>query len=230
MGELTKIMITKLPQVLSAQQVSSILQLIEHGHFTSGKSTAGWHAKGVKNNLQWQGESELNEQIQQGMQGALTQHPQFSRAAYAKSMMPFIISESTLGGGYGNHIDDALMANDTVLRTDISCTVFLTAPQDYAGGELVMNLSGMEMAFKLNAGDAIIYPSTTLHRVNPVTSGSRKVALTWIESHIPQASQREILFDLDCARKDIIKHHGKTDAFDRITKTHSNLLRQWAMT
>ena len=223
-------MITKLPQVLSAQQISSIIQLVEHGNFIDGKSTAGWHAKAVKTNRQWQGEPELIEQIQQGMQGALTQHPLFSGATYAKSMMPFIISESTLGGGYGNHIDDALMANDTVLRTDISCTVFLTPPEDYEGGELVMNLSGMEMAFKLNAGDAIIYPSTTLHRVNPVTSGSRKVALTWIESHIPQASQREMLFDLDTARKDIMEHQGKTDAFDRITKTHANLLRQWAMT
>ena len=223
-------MITKLPQVLSAQQISSIIQLVEHGDFIDGKSTAGWHAKAVKTNRQWQGEPELNEQIQQGMQGALTQHPLFSGATYAKSMMPFIISESTLGGGYGNHIDDALMANDTVLRTDISCTVFLTPPEDYEGGELVMNLSGMEMAFKLNAGDAISYPSTTLHRVNPVTSGSRQVALTWIESHIPQASQREMLFDLDTARKDIMEHQGKTDAFDRITKTHANLLRQWAMT
>ena len=223
-------MITKLPQVLSAQQISSIIQLVEHGDFIDGKNTAGWHAQEVKTNRQWQGEPELNEQIQQGMQGALTQHPLFSGATYAKSMMPFIISESTLGGGYGNHIDDALMANDTVLRTDISCTVFLTPPEDYEGGELVMNLSGMEMAFKLNAGDAIIYPSTTLHRVNPVTSGSRKVALTWIESHIPQASQREMLFDLDTARKDIMEHQGKTDAFDRITKTHANLLRQWAMT
>ena len=223
-------MITKLPQVLSAQQISSIIQLVEHGDFIDGKSTAGWHAKAVKTNRQWQGEPELNEQIQQGMQGALTQHPLFSGATYAKSMMPFIISESTLCGGYGNHIDDALMANDTVLRTDISCTVFLTPPEDYEGGELVMNLSGMEMAFKLNAGDAIIYPSTTLHRVNPVTSGSRKVALTWIESHIPQASQREMLFDLDTARKDIIDHQGKTAAFDRITNTVANLLRQWAMT
>jgi PKHD-type hydroxylase len=223
-------MITKLAQVLTSQQVSSLLQLIEHGDFINGKSTAGWHAKEVKNNQQWQAEPELNEQIQQALQGTLTQHPLFSGASYAKSMMPFIISESTLGGGYGNHIDDALMANDTVLRTDISCTVFLTPPQDYEGGELVMNLSGMEMAFKLNAGDAIIYPSTTLHRVNPVTSGSRKVALTWIESHISRASQREMLFDLDCARKEIMKDHGKTDAFDRITKTHANLLRQWART
>jgi PKHD-type hydroxylase len=223
-------MITQLPQVLSSQQVAAIVQLIEHGNFESGKDTAGWHAKEVKNNLQWQGDEQISEQIEQNLLATLTQHPQFSGAAYAKAMMPFIISKSTLGGGYGDHIDDALMVNNAVLRTDISCTIFLTPPEEYEGGELVMNFSGIEMAFKLNAGDAIIYPSTTLHRVNPVISGSRKVALTWIESHIPQASQREILFDLDCARKDIMKQNGKTNAFDKITKTHANLLRQWAMT
>jgi len=223
-------MITQLPQVLSSQQVTAIVQLIEHGNFENGKNTAGWHAKEVKNNLQWQGDLNLTEEIEQCLLGSLTQHPLFSGAAYAKAMMPFIISESTLGGGYGDHIDDALMVNDAVLRTDISCTVFLTPPESYQGGELVMNFSGMEMAFKLNAGDAIIYPSTTLHRVNPVTSGSRKVALTWIESHISSASEREILFDLDSARKEIMKLNGKTDAFDKITKTHANLLRKWAMT
>ena len=223
-------MITQLPQVLSSQQVTAIIQLIEHGNFENGKDTAGWHAKEVKNNMQWQGDLSLTEELEQCLLSSLTQHPDFSGAAYAKSMMPFIISESTLGGGYGDHIDDALMVNNAVLRTDLSCTIFLSPPESYQGGELVMNFSGIEMAFKLNAGDAIIYPSTTLHRVNPVTSGSRKVALTWIESHVPLASHREILFDLDCARKEIIKLNGKTDAFDKITKTHANLLRQWAST
>lgn len=223
-------MITQLPQVLSSQQVTAIIQLIEHGNFENGKDTAGWHAKEVKNNLQWQGDLSLTEELEQCLLSSLTQHPDFSGAAYAKSMMPFIISESTLGGGYGDHIDDALMVNNAVLRTDLSCTIFLSPPEEYQGGELVMNFSGIEMAFKLNAGDAIIYPSTTLHRVNPVTSGSRKVALTWIESHIPLSSQREILCDLDSARKEIMKLNGKTDAFDKITKTHANLLRQWALT
>jgi len=223
-------MITQLPQVLSSQQVTAIIELIGHGNFENGKDTAGWHAKEVKNNQQWQGDLNLKEEIEQYLLASLTQHPDFSGAAYAKAMMPFIISESTLGGGYGDHIDDALMVNDAVLRTDLSCTIFLSPPETYQGGELVMNLSGIEMAFKLNAGDAIIYPSTTLHRVNPVTSGSRKVALTWIESHIPSASQREILCDLDWARKEIMKLNGKTDAFDKITKTHANLLRKWALT
>ncbi|MBU2972118.1 Fe2+-dependent dioxygenase [Pseudoalteromonas sp. C2R02] len=223
-------MIKQLSQVLSSQQVTAIIQLIEHGNFENGKDTAGWHAKEVKNNLQWQGDLSLTEELEQCLLSSLTQHPDFSGAAYAKAMMPFIISESTLGGGYGDHIDDALMVNNAVLRTDLSCTIFLSPPEEYQGGELVMNFSGVEMAFKLNAGDAIIYPSTTLHRVNPVTSGSRKVALTWIESHIPLSSQREILCDLDSARKEIMNLNGKTDAFDKITKTHANLLRQWAVT
>lgn len=223
-------MIKQLSQVLSSQQVTAIIQLIEHGNFENGKDTAGWHAKEVKNNLQWQGDLSLTEELEQCLLSSLTQHPDFSGTAYAKAMMPFIISESTLGGGYGDHIDDALMVNNAVLRTDLSCTIFLSPPEEYQGGELVMNFSGVEMAFKLNAGDAIIYPSTTLHRVNPVTSGSRKVALTWIESHIPLSSQREILCDLDSARKEIMKLNGKTDAFDKITKTHANLLRQWAVT
>jgi len=223
-------MITQLKQVLTPQQVAGILELTRHGQFNDGKLTAGWHAKGVKNNRQWQGDEQLGHDIEHHLQGALTAHPQFSGAAYAKSMMPFIISESAQGGGYGDHIDDALMADQQVLRTDLSCTIFLTEPETYEGGELIMNFCGVEMAFKLAAGDAILYPSTTLHRVNPVTSGSRKVALTWIESHVSQASQREILFDLDSARKEIMTSTGKTAAFDRITKTHANLLRLWAHT
>jgi len=223
-------MITQLPQVLTQSQIAAILQLTELGQFNDGELTAGWHAKGVKNNLQWQGDDAISSELELSLQTALTQHSLFASTAYAKAMMPFIISQSTLGGGYGDHIDDALMANQQVLRTDLSCTIFLSSPDDYEGGELVMNFSGIEMAFKLAAGDAIIYPSTTLHRVNPVTRGSRKVALTWIESHISQASQREVLFDLDMARKEIIQQCGKSEAFDLITRTHANLLRFWATT
>lgn len=151
-------------------------------------------------------------------------------SAYAKNMMPFIVSEASNSGGYGNHIDDALMEGQGIVRTDLSCTLFLTDSTDYEGGELVMYLNGVEMAFKLNAGDAIMYPSTTLHRVNPVTKGTRRVALTWIESHIRSAEQREILFDLDTSRKQIMAENGKNQAFDKITKTHANLLRRWADT
>ena len=223
-------MITQLSQVLTPQQITAILSLTTLGQFNDGKDTAGWHAKGVKNNRQWQGEEQVASELEHCLTSALTQHPTFTNASYAKDMMPFIVSESTLGGGYGDHVDDALMAASRVLRTDLSCTIFLTPPENYVGGELVINISGIEMEFKLQAGDAILYPSTTLHRVNPVTSGTRKVALTWIESHIAHASQREMLFDLDRARKEIIETQGKTAAFDLITKTHANLLRCWAIT
>lgn len=223
-------MIIQLEQVLSEMQVQAVLQLLGHGEFASGKETAGWHAKTVKDNLQWQGEAGVAEELDHCLTGALAGHEDFAGCAYAKDMMPFIVSESTGGGGYGDHIDDALMHSQHIVRTDLSCTIFLSEPDEYEGGELIMNYSGLEMAIKLRAGDAILYPSTTLHRVNPVTAGSRKVALTWMESHIRQAGQREMLFDLDKARKAIMKKEGKSDAFDLITKTHANLLRLWAET
>lgn len=223
-------MITQLPQVLTGAQIQALLGLLAQGEFIDGAATAGWHAKTVKNNHQWQGHADIGQELQHSLVSALTSHVDFAPSAYAKSMMPFIVSESANNGGYGDHIDDALMHDQQIVRTDLSCTIFLNDPLDYEGGELVMNFGGVEMEFKLNAGDAIMYPSTTLHRVNPVTAGSRKVALTWIESHIRQASQREALFDLDRARKEIIAQQGKSEAFDLITKTHANLLRLWAQT
>jgi len=145
-------------------------------------------------------------------------------------MMPFIVSKSTNNGGYGDHIDDAIMHHEQLIRTDMSCTLFLCDPEDYQGGELVINLAGIEVEYKLNRGDLILYPSSTLHRVNPVTAGERVVALTWIESLIADVGQREILYDLDVARKAIMQKNGKTQEFDLISKSHSNLLRRWSVT
>ena len=223
-------MIQIINNVLSAEQISRLKQTIAQGEFYCGKQTAGWHAQGVKHNLQWQAAVEVNEQLQLNLLQHLTQHPQFSALTYAKKMMPFIISQSTDIGGYGNHIDDALMHGEQMVRTDISCTIFLSEPEDYEGGELVMSIGGVELPYKLNAGDAIIYPSTTLHRVNPVSLGQRLVALTWIESFVSGSEQREMLYDLDCARKAIMQQHGKNQEFDLITKTHANLLRRWSTT
>ncbi len=223
-------MIQIINNVLSAEQISRLKQTIAQGEFYCGKQTAGWHAQGVKHNLQWQAAAEVNEQLQLNLLQQLTQHPQFSALTYAKKMMPFIVSQSADNGGYGNHIDDALMHGEQMVRTDISCTIFLSEPEDYEGGELVMSLGGVELPYKLNAGDAIIYPSTTLHRVNPVSQGQRLVALTWIESFVAGCEQREMLYDLDCARKAIMQQHGKNQEFDLITKTHANLLRRWSTT
>ncbi|WP_162618051.1 Fe2+-dependent dioxygenase [Shewanella halifaxensis] len=223
-------MIQIINNVLNPEQIALLMHTISQGEFQCGKQTAGWHAQGVKNNQQWHGGEQVNEQLQQALLLYLTQHPQFSAITYAKKMMPFIISCSADNGGYGNHIDDALMHGEQMVRTDISCTIFISEPEDYEGGELVMSLGGAELPYKLRAGDAIIYPSTTLHKVNPVTQGQRLVALTWIESFIADSQQREMLYDLDCARKAIMQQNGKSHEFDLITKTHANLLRRWSAT
>ncbi|RLV60763.1 Fe2+-dependent dioxygenase [Parashewanella curva] len=223
-------MIRPIKNVLTTSRVQSLRQLIAHGQFEDGKNTAGWHAQGVKTNLQWQAKDDIAEELNHAVAHALTSNPEFTALTYPKKMMPFIVSKSTNQGGYGDHIDDAIMHNEELVRTDISCTIFLSDPNDYQGGELTMILGGVEMAYKLEAGDAIVYPSTTLHRVNPVTSGERLAVLTWIESLVSSPDKREILHDLDAARKTIMQQHGKTPEFDLITKSHANLLRRWAIT
>ncbi len=223
-------MIKPIKNVLNAQQIDALTALISQGQFEDGKNTAGWHAQKVKNNLQWLGNEHVSQELQQAIAQIIMTNAEFTALTYAKKMMPFIVSKSTKHGGYGNHIDDAIMHNEELVRTDISCTMFLSDPDEYQGGELVMILGGIEMEYKLKAGDAIVYPSTTLHRVNPVTQGERVVALTWVESLVAQACQREILYDLDSARKTIMQQHGKTSEFDLITKSHANLLRRWSIT
>ncbi len=223
-------MIIQLADVLTSQQLAATNALIDQGYFEDGKNTAGWHAKGVKNNRQWRATDALMGELNQQLSTALGSHPEFAAVTYPKYMQPFMVSESSDGGHYGPHVDDALMGGDSILRTDISCTLFLSDPASYTGGELTMDLQGSTLSFKLSAGSALVYPSTSLHEVKPVTQGCRRVALTWIESYLREAQQREILYDLDCARKAVLASVGKTASFDKISKSHSNLLRRWAQT
>jgi PKHD-type hydroxylase len=136
-----------------------------------------------------------------------------------------MISRYAQGASYGSHTDDALMGG---LRSDVSFTVFLNAPADYEGGELVLERPDGEQSFKLESGDAVVYPSTSLHRVNPVERGTRLVAVGWVQSLVRRADQRELLFDLDTARRSLFAREGKNAEFDLLSKCLSNLLRDWA--
>jgi PKHD-type hydroxylase len=136
-----------------------------------------------------------------------------------------MISRYKPGKQYGTHIDDALMGG---LRTDVSFTLFLAEPESYEGGALVVESAAGEQEFKLAAGSMIVYPSTALHRVEAVAKGERLAAVGWARSFIRGSEQREILFDLENARRDIFDLHGKTPAFDLLSKCSANLLRMWA--
>ncbi|MGB5870985.1 MAG: Fe2+-dependent dioxygenase, partial [Albidovulum sp.] len=163
--------------------------------------------------------------LQAKVGAALAANALFQSAARPRAMTPLILSRYRAGQTYGLHVDDALMGG---IRTDISFTLFLSDPETYDGGALIVEDMAEARAFKPGAGDLILYPSTTLHRVEPVTRGSRLAMVGWVQSWIRHADQREILFDLDRAVEEAHAVGGKSAQFDRLAKTRSNLLRMWA--
>jgi PKHD-type hydroxylase len=152
-------------------------------------------------------------------------HDVFAIAARPRYMTPLIVSRYREGQTYGSHVDDALMQG---LRTDLSFTLFLADPESYDGGELVIADTLETRAIKLPAGSLILYPSTTLHHVAPVTRGTRLAVVGWVQSWIRDAGQREILFDLERSVRQVFDREGKSELFDLLAKSRSNLLRMWA--
>lgn len=215
-----------LEDVLNSEDLSSLRERAESLEYAPGAETAGWHARQVKENRQAQPSAALR-QIQREVIEHLKAHTLFGSAVLPKAFAPPLIVRSGPGETYGTHVDDALMGIP-VVRSDVSVTLFLSEPDEYEGGELVMESRSGEEAFKLPAGSAIIYPSTTLHRVEPVTAGERLVAVTWVESHVRDPGGREILLDIDEARRDLFLKDGKTANFDKLSRAYANLLRKWA--
>lgn len=219
-------MLFHVAKALDAETLRSVRSTVSTLAFQDGRATAGWHARTVKRNQQAVPSPELAK-VQQTIVAALSAHPVFASIARPKLILAPLISRSGPGEGYGTHVDDALIGGDgTRIRSDLSVTVFLGDPQSYTGGELGIETPSGEEAAKGQAGDAIVYPSTTLHRVMPVISGERLVAVTWVQSLVREAEVREMLFDLDRARRAMFEKDGKTPAFDLISKTYANLLRR----
>ena len=222
-------MLMCIADVLNADELASVGAQLSKAKFVDGKLTAGWHAQIVKHNTQVQDDgSGLLPKLQQFVQGAIERHPLFQIAARPKVVRSPLFSRYEQGMSYGTHVDNSLMGSgDHLMRSDISLTLFLSDPDRYVGGELVIESTHGEEVFKLPAGCMIIYPSTTLHRVEPVTAGVRLAAVTWVQSLIRDVGDREILFDLETARQIMFEKYGKTPEFDLISKSHANLLRKW---
>lgn len=221
------VMIVRIPEVLSAEAVAQVRAALDTAEFVEGKLTAGWYAKQVKNNQQLPGHTAKD--IRGSIQAALHHNPLFQAAIRPKHIHSILISRYDVGMSYGRHADNALMgAGGNQRRSDVSFTVFLNAPQEYDGGALVMEGVDDERGYKLDAGMAIAYPSSTLHRVDPVTKGIRFVAVGWVQSWVRDPAKREILFELDTVRRSLFAQQGKTNEFDLLSKNIANLLRQWA--
>lgn len=221
-------MIFSIDNIISPAEVAEIKQILKKAEFVDGKLTAGWHAKLVKNNQQLKvGTSQ--QELKTKIRTALTKNALFQSTVRPKIVHSILFSRYDIGMSYDTHVDNALMKNgDSLCRSDISFTLFLNSPQDYEGGELTIEGVQEEQNYKLDAGSAIIYPSTTLHRVNPVTKGTRLVVVGWVQSLIRDAGDREILFDLETARRAMFAKSGKTPEFDLISKSIANLLRKWS--
>lgn len=220
-------MILCIAEVLTSEEVGAVRALLDKGRFDSGARTAGWHARDVKNNEQLSSDSDAARQAAARISAALARNDLLRTAMRPVRTRPILVNRYAAGMTYGAHIDDAIMG-DPPIRTDVSLTLFLSDPAEYDGGALVIENTGGEQPYRLPAGAAIAYPATTLHRVEPVTRGERLAAVTWMQSLVRDPSRREMLFDLDMARREIFAVQGKTRAFDLIAKTHANLLRMWA--
>lgn len=192
--------------------------------YADGRSTAGRFVRDVKANDQ-AAPSPERDAILARVERGLQAHPLFRAAARPQAITPLILSRYREGQTYGLHVDDAVMGG---LRTDLSFTLFLADPETYDGGALIIEDSLEARAIKLQAGDAILYPSNTLHQVEPVTQGTRLAVVGWVQSLIRDPAKREMLFDLDQAVETVFAREGKTELFDKLAKTRSNLLRLWA--
>ncbi|MBF2080088.1 MAG: Fe2+-dependent dioxygenase [Synechococcales cyanobacterium T60_A2020_003] len=219
-------MIVSIPNVLTTDELTEIQQTLDQAEFVDGKLTAGWHAKRVKQNQQLKAGSPST-LLYQCVHQAIARNPLFQAAVRPRNVHSVLFSRYGVGMSYGRHVDNALMGTEK-WRSDVSFTLFLNAPSDYQGGELVIEGADDERIYKLDAGSMIIYPSTTLHRVDPVTDGVRLVVVGWVQSLVRDAGDRELLFDLETVRRSLFAKNGKTDEFDLLSKSIANLLRKWA--
>lgn len=217
-------MLIHLQNVCSPEQVDHLRRLIGEGVFRDGGKTAGRVARDVKDNEQLETGARVDT-VRSEVRKALMTHAGFVSFARPKALSRILVSRYREGMEYGPHIDDALMGGR---RADLSFTLFLSAPDSYEGGELVMDGTEGETEIKLDPGDAVLYATSAIHHVAPVTSGERLAVVGWVRSLVRRADQREILFDLDQVSNRLFEREGKTRKLDLILKTKANLLRQWA--
>jgi PKHD-type hydroxylase len=222
-----------LHDVLPGPQLRRVRELLAKAAWSDGRVTAGQQAATVKNNEQIPNESEAAQALRELVMGALEKHATFFSAALPRDIFPPMFNRySGASNAYGNHIDAAIRyAPAGRVRTDISCTLFLSDPSEYDGGELVVEDTFGAQRVKLPAGDMVLYPGTSVHRVEPVTRGARLASFFWIESMVRSDEQRRLLFEMDRHLMHLRSTVGETDAgVVGLSGIYHNLLRQWAQT
>jgi len=225
-------MVVTIPDLLNSTQLEALCSVLRQGNFIDGKLSAGDDARHLKTNLELDPDPERYSALNNVVMSALVQHPQYLQTALPARIAAPIYARYLAGMEYGGHIDDPIMgAPDARYRSDISITVFLNAPDEYDGGELCIETAQGSEAYKLPAGSALLYPSTCYHAVTPVSNGERLVAVTWVQSHIRRADQREILIQLNQAKTllaEEVSGDSQSESYQKINLCYANLFRMWA--
>jgi len=226
-------MMLSIADVLTPEQVGECRQAFEQASWQDGRSTAGHQAIKVKSNQQLLQDDPLALQIGDFIVQRLGAHPQFVSAALPLKVLPPRFNRYSGGGTYGNHIDNSIFSvpgTSQRVRSDLSATLFFSDPDEYDGGELVVEDSYGSHSVKLPAGHLVLYPGSSLHRVNPVTRGTRYAAFFWIQSLVRDDTQRSLLLELDRAVQALTHEVPESAELARLTGVYHNLLRQWANT
>ena len=229
-------MLLHVPAVLSPEQVAQFRQALDGADWTDGKQTVGPQGAKVKRNLQLPEASPLRAQLGEVVLAALAGNPLYFSAVLPARTLPPRFNRYQGGGTYGLHVDGSVMhvaqpgQPSGTMRTDVSCTLFLCGPDEYEGGELIVHDTYGEHEVKLPAGDLIIYPSSSLHRVEPVTRGARLASFFWVQSLIRDDGQRRMLFELDASIQSLTQSGADRAALLQLTGVYHNLLRRWAET
>ena len=220
-----------IPGVLKPMELDMINRVLHSANFESGTATATDAAKSVKQNLQLPKTGSLEkQQIDAIVMNAIAQNALIQTALLPTRILPPIISKYEPGMHYGMHVDSPLMGDPQVgaIRTDVGMTIFLSDPSTYEGGELEIVTQTGTQRYKLNPGDAIIYPTTQIHGVLPVTSGVRLAAVTWMQYAVRNAQQRELLFHLKSVQTSLEKQNPQGEENLVMLQVYSNLIRMWA--
>lgn len=226
-------MLLHIPKVFSAEQVTDIRHTLLKSSWIDGRNTSGPQAAAQKQNRQMDTACAEFACLSQLVADALNRHPLFMAAVLPRHVLPPMFNCYEGGENYGNHIDNTVQTNrfnGAKIRTDVSTTLFLSNPDEYDGGELVIEDSYGTQEIKLDAGDAIVYPSTSLHRVEPVTRGTRFASFLWSQSLVRNATQRAMLFDLDMTIIKLRHQLGDTAEVTALTGHYHKLIQQWAET
>ena len=222
-------MLLWLEGVLTPDQLRGAREMFARVRFVDGKASAGMAASRVKNNLEADRQATEIHTLDNLVMGSLVQHPVYRAGALALKVATPFYARYTPGMRYGDHVDDPIMGTgEGLYRTDIAITIFLNDPESYDGGELAVNTAFGEQKVKLPAGDAVMYPASSLHRVAEVTRGERLVAVTWVQSLVRDPAKRELLYELNQVRERLLNEMPDHPDTVRINTVYVNLFRMWS--